>query len=212
MALPSLSSRTSSGSHEMVGQKGRGRRAVFLDRDGVIVVPEFRDGRSFAPTDLENFEIYPDAPAALEQLKAAGFLLIVVTNQPDVGAGRISRETLDGMHKKLRSQLPLDGIYACMHTRDMGCTCRKPQSGMLVAAAHKWGLDFSNSYLIGDRSSDMEAARAVGCRSIFVEHNYHETETILPDYRVASISEAVIIVVRESQRASIIGRESQGGT
>lgn len=186
----------------MVGEKVWDRRAVFLDRDGVIVVPEFRNGRSYAPTSLKALAIFPDAPAALKQLKAAGFLLIVVTNQPDVGAGRISRETLDEMHKKLRSQLPLDDIYACMHTREMGCSCRKPQPGMLVAAARKWGLDFSGSYLIGDRGSDIEAARAVGCRSVFIDYNYCEAETILPDFRVGKISEAATIILNESQRGT----------
>jgi D-glycero-D-manno-heptose 1,7-bisphosphate phosphatase len=150
---------------------------------------------------LEDFEIFPDAPAALEELKAAGFLLIVVTNQPDVGAGKLSREILNQMHEQMRLRLPLDDIYVCIHTREAGCSCRKPQPGMLIAAARKWGLDLSNSYLIGDRSSDIEAARAVGCRSIFIDHNYRETVINSPDFRVGKMSEAASIVVRDSRRA-----------
>lgn len=174
------------------------RRAVFLDRDGVIVVPDFRDGRSYAPTTLEDFEIFPDAPAALRLLKEAGFLLILVTNQPDVGAGRINKETLDEMHKKLRLKLPLDDVYVCMHTRQDDCICRKPRPGMLVAAAHKWGIDFSRSYLIGDRSSDLEAAEATGCGSVLIDYDYDEGVSIQPDFRVKTIAESVKIILHDS--------------
>ena len=86
------------------------RPAVFLDRDGVIVVPEFRDGRSFAPRRLEDFRLYPDAAASLQKLKQAGFLLAVVTNQPDVGDGLIAHSEVDAMHEIMARELPLDAV------------------------------------------------------------------------------------------------------
>ena len=89
--------------------------AVFLDRDGVIVVPQFRDQRSFAPRRLQDFRLYPEAAASLGKLKRAGFLLAVVTNQPDVGRGLIPRPEVDAMHESITRELPLDAIKACYH-------------------------------------------------------------------------------------------------
>ena len=100
----------------MVTPNEKGPRAVFLDRDGVLVVPHFRDGQSFAPRQLEDFRLYDDAVEATHRLKAAGFLLVVVTNQPDVGNGLVERSVVEAMHKELLARLPLDDIEACYHS------------------------------------------------------------------------------------------------
>ena len=97
----------------MDGESGRerlrtGRPCVFLDRDGVLTVPEFRGGRSYAPRRLADFAVYPEARGALEQLRRAGFALVVVTNQPDIGAGRVAAETVARMHERLADALPLE--------------------------------------------------------------------------------------------------------
>ncbi|WP_448951159.1 D-glycero-alpha-D-manno-heptose-1,7-bisphosphate 7-phosphatase [Labrys neptuniae] len=146
--------------------------AVFLDRDGVLVIPTFRDGRSFAPTSLEDFEIYPDARDCLDRLKAAGFLLVVATNQPDVGKGLVARGVVDEMHRRLLAALPLDGIKVCFHRQDEGCLCRKPQPYLLLEAAHEMDIDLSASIMIGDRASDIEAGRAAGCHTIHIDWGY----------------------------------------
>ncbi len=172
------------------------RKAVFLDRDGVIVRPEFRDGRSFAPRTLEEFALLPGVAPTLEALKKAGYLLIVVTNQPDVGRGKMQREVLDRMHQSLMASLPLDDIFVCAHAQDAGCGCRKPAPGLLLAAADKWQIDFQRSFMIGDRRSDIEAGEAVGCRTIFVDYNYLEYPPDSPNHRVASLSECVAIVLQ----------------
>jgi D-glycero-D-manno-heptose 1,7-bisphosphate phosphatase len=99
----------------MVGGSSSLRPAVFLDRDGVIVVPEFRDRRSFAPTKLADFRLYPEAAASLQRLKRAGFLLAVVTNQPDVGNGLTARSEVEAMHDVIRQTLPVDVIKVCFH-------------------------------------------------------------------------------------------------
>ncbi len=150
------------------------RRAVFLDRDGVIVIPEFRDGRSFAPRSIEDFRIYPEAAAALEDLRAAGFALVVVTNQPDVGCGLISADALEAMHAELNSALPIDRIEVCTHGRDEGCQCRKPAPAMLQSAAAAMGLDLRASFMVGDRASDVEAGKRAGCRTIFIDQSYEQ--------------------------------------
>src|SRR5215831_9959330 len=97
-------------------------RAVFLDRDGVLVIPEMRDGRSYAPRSLADFRLYPDAKDALARLRSAGYFLVVVTNQPDVGKGLISQSTLDQMHDRIRKELCVDRIEVCVHTQADACS------------------------------------------------------------------------------------------
>jgi D-glycero-D-manno-heptose 1,7-bisphosphate phosphatase len=145
------------------------RRAVFLDRDGVLVVPTFRDGRSFAPTELAQFRLYPEARGSLERLKKAGFALVVVTNQPDVGAGRVRREVVEEMHRRLRGLLPLDAIKVCFHTREQRCSCRKPRPALLFEAAEELTIDLAASVMVGDRATDVEAGHAAGCRTVFID-------------------------------------------
>jgi D-glycero-D-manno-heptose 1,7-bisphosphate phosphatase len=145
------------------------RRAVFLDRDGVLVVPTFRGGRSFAPTTLEQFKLYPEVEHCLRRLKDAGFALVVVTNQPDVGAGRVKREVVEEMHRQLSGLLPLDAIKTCFHTAEQRCSCRKPSPGLLFEAAEELMIDLSTSIMVGDRASDIEAGRAAGCQTVFID-------------------------------------------
>jgi D-glycero-D-manno-heptose 1,7-bisphosphate phosphatase len=180
------------------------RKAVFLDRDGVIVVPEFRDGCSFAPRSLDGFRVYPDAAASLQKLKRAGFLLAVVTNQPDVGHGLIARSEVDAMHELIARDLPVDAIKTCFHRQGENCACRKPKPGMLLEAAGELGIDLMQSFMVGDRKSDMEAGRAAGCATVFIDLGYHaEPAPEAPDYVVHSIAEAAdIIITQTAQGAS----------
>lgn len=151
-----------------------GRRAVFLDRDGVIVVPEFRSGRSFAPRTLGDFRFYPSAARSLARLREAGFLLVVVTNQPDIGNGLMDMAILEAMHARMRDELPVDLIKACCHAQGAGCVCRKPHPGMLLEAAGELGVSLAESFMIGDRASDIAAGQAAGCRTVFVDLDYDE--------------------------------------
>jgi D-glycero-D-manno-heptose 1,7-bisphosphate phosphatase len=173
----------------------RGRRAVFLDRDGVIVRPTFRGGRSFAPTSLRDFTPLPRALQAMRRLKQAGYWIVVVTNQPDVGAGKLDRRTVEAMHRRLRSWAPLDDIRVCYHTSDMDCSCRKPSPGMLLQASRRWNIDLINSIMIGDRWSDIEAGRAARCFSIFIDHGYDERAPKRPDLTVKSLNEAADFIL-----------------
>ena len=109
-----------------------GRPAIFLDRDGVLVIPEFRDGRSYAPRKLLDFRIYSGAAESAGRLKDAGYTLVVVTNQPDVGNGLVDRSVVEEMHQKLRASVPVDAVEVCYHTTADNCDCRKPKPGMLL--------------------------------------------------------------------------------
>lgn len=166
------------------------KRAVFLDRDGVISKSVLRNGKSCAPFSLAEFEILAGAAQGISALKNAGWTLVVVTNQPDVGKGIVGRETVEAMHALLRQQLPLDAIQVCFHTNLDQCECRKPKPGMLRQAAAESGLDLKNSYMIGDRWSDIEAGRAAGCATILIGDGYGEKPSINPDRTAASLWEA----------------------
>lgn len=182
--------------------RARGLRpAVFLDRDGVIVIPQFRDRRSFAPRRLEDFKLYPEAASSLSRLKREGFLLAVVTNQPDVGHGLILRSEVEAMHQILRRELPIDAIEACFHRQDQHCDCRKPKPGMILAAATELGIDLAKSFMVGDRGSDVAAGRAAGCATIFIDLGYGEPAPDAPDYVVRSVAEAAEVIIKTTATA-----------
>lgn len=166
--------------------------AVFLDRDGVLNQAIVSNGKPGVPATLQEFVILPDAQAGLEQLRQRGFLLVVVTNQPDVARGRQSRENIEEMHTALRSALPIDDILACFHDDSDDCACRKPRPGLLLEAQQKYGLDLSRSFLIGDRWKDIDAGNSAGCRTVLIDYGYDERgpETA-PSARVDSLSGAV---------------------
>jgi D-glycero-D-manno-heptose 1,7-bisphosphate phosphatase len=170
------------------------RRGVFLDRDGVVVIPEFRAGRSFAPRRLEEFRFYPEAAASLQKLKSAGFLLAVITNQPDVGHGLVSRSEVDAMHEIMARDLPVDAIKACFHRQSDHCGCRKPKPGMILEAAAELDIDLRKSFMVGDRGSDVEAGRAAGCITVFIDLGYAEPPDA-PDFVVHSVAEAADVIL-----------------
>src|SRR5580700_8541421 len=172
-------------------------RAVFLDRDGVLTRALVRDGKPFAPVTLAEMEIEPTAPAALAALKAAGFLLVVVTNQPDVARGTARREAVEAMHAALRAALPLDAVFVCYHDDADGCDCRKPLPGLLVQAAGAYSIDLARSFLVGDRWRDVDAGAAAGCRTILIDRGYRERGPVHPpSIRVNTLTEAAEWITR----------------
>lgn len=180
-----------------------GRRAVFLDRDGVLVVPEFRAGRSFAVRDLNNFQLYPEAEESLCRLKEDGFLLVVVTNQPDVGRGLVATTVLDEMHRRLKARLPIDRIETCIHQPSDCCNCRKPRPGMILSAAAALGIDLGRSFMVGDRATDIVAGHLAGCRTVFIDLGYSaEAAPEASEWSVGSIGEAAALI-------SMVAREGK---
>src|SRR5258708_3107669 len=127
---------------------GKLRRAVFLDRDGVLNRALVREGKPFAPTGADELEILPDASACLERLRRGGFLLLVVTNQPEVRRGKQSLGEIEEMHRILKAQLPIDDFFVCCHDDADHCTCRKPLPGLLLRAAEEYGVSLPDSYLV----------------------------------------------------------------
>jgi D-glycero-D-manno-heptose 1,7-bisphosphate phosphatase len=169
----------------------RQARAVFLDRDGVLNRALLRDGKPYPPASLAELEILPDAAAALAVLKRLGFLLVVVTNQPDVGRGTQQQEIVDAMHAHLRETLPIDDILVCYHADEHGCDCRKPEPGLILRAAAKYEIELTASYMVGDRWRDIEAGERAGCKTVLIEYGYREQgPRIGPSVRVASLGAA----------------------
>jgi D-glycero-D-manno-heptose 1,7-bisphosphate phosphatase len=175
----------------VVGGKPTGRTAVFFDRDGVLAIPEIRDGRSFAVRRLEDFAVYTDAQESVRRVKALGAIAVVVTNQPDVGNGLVSRAIVEDMHQRLRLMVPVDAVYACYHTRADDCACRKPKPGMLLAASNDLGIDLSRSVMVGDRASDVAAGHAAGCRAIQIARGNPDEDSAGADWVAANLTEAV---------------------
>lgn len=150
-----------------------------------------RDGKPYAPRLARDFRLLPGVKDAVSRLKEAGFVIVVVTNQPDVGNGLMSHAELVEMHERLRTRLPVDDIRACEHRQDEGCACRKPRPGMLLDAARDLGLDLRKSIMIGDRAGDVIAGQAVGCYTVFLNRGYREPAPASPDLTANSLPHAV---------------------
>ena len=172
-------------------------RAIFLDRDGVINVSVVRDGKPYAPSTVEEFTLLPGVVEACRKLKDAGFILVVATNQPDVGRGTQPQATVEAMHAKMCAVLPIDRVEVCYHAGrgEPECDCRKPKPGMLLRAAAELGIDLKNSFMVGDRWRDIDCGLAAGCRTIFIDYNYDEALRAQPDFRCHSLPEAAEIIL-----------------
>jgi D-glycero-D-manno-heptose 1,7-bisphosphate phosphatase len=166
------------------------RPAVFLDRDGVINRAFVRGGIPYPPASLSDLEVLPDVPESLRALRQRGYALIVVTNQPDVARGTSSRELVDAIHSQLIRELALDAILACFHDDADQCECRKPKPGLLIRAADDFAIDLSASFVVGDRSRDIDAGRRAGCKTFFIDYGYAEPAPPVFDFRVKSLAEA----------------------
>jgi D-glycero-D-manno-heptose 1,7-bisphosphate phosphatase len=168
------------------------KRAVFLDRDGVINRVIMRDGKPYSPRKLSDFQLIDGIKRVLSHLKEEGFILIVVTNQPDISRGLITWDALEAIHDLIRSELPVDDLIVCPHDDADECGCRKPKPGMIVDSARKWGIDIGSSLLIGDTWKDMEAGRRAGCKTILLDAPYNRD--VESDHRINDIVDSINII------------------
>ena len=184
------------GKHEVNSEL---KRAVFLDRDGVINRALEHENRPYPPTSLAEFEILPEVPAACAKLKAAGFLLVVATNQPDVGRGTLKQEVVEQIHAHMIAQLPIDRVEVCFHPGKglSDCDCRKPKPGMLLHAARELNIDLAQSWMVGDRWRDVDCGHAAGCKTIFIDRGYAEELKQKPDFSARNLAKAADIIVAE---------------
>lgn len=150
------------------------RQAVFLDRDGVLNASVVKGGKPFPPASIEELVLINGVAETCATLHRAGFLLFCVTNQPDVARGTANRQTVEAMNAVIAGTLGLDEIVACFHDDSDNCPCRKPNPGMLVDLAQRYGVDLSKSVMVGDRWRDIEAGRNAGCHTVLIDYDYNE--------------------------------------
>jgi len=173
------------------------RPAVFLDRDGVLNIQLVRDGKPFAPERLEDFRLYDGAAGECRALKAAGYALVVATNQPDVGRGLVAQAVIEAMHERLLALIPeIDRVEVSYDPgRGEDSPRRKPGPGMLLDAAKALGLDLARSWMVGDRWRDVECGKRAGVRTVFIDYGYSDEHDTHPDHTVPSLHEAVAIIL-----------------
>jgi D-glycero-D-manno-heptose 1,7-bisphosphate phosphatase len=170
-------------------------RAVFLDRDGVINRSILVNGVPKPPLTIEDVEILEGAVYAIKILKAHGFIPVVITNQPDVARGKVSRLQVEVINRYLAAATSISYFYSCFHDDIDGCSCRKPAPGLINTAAADLDIDIPNSYLVGDRWRDIAAGQAAGCPSLFIDYSYQERTPEKPFRKVSSLEEAAKFII-----------------
>lgn len=169
------------------------RRAVFLDRDGVLNKVVMREGAPCSPRSLDEFRLEEGAAEAVARLKTHGFLTVVATNQPDLARGYLSQEAHEAILAKLRADVGVDDVFVCPDDSEVDSSHKKPNPGMLLEAAKKHDILVENSYMIGDTWKDMEAASRAGCRGILIDRPYNRDAKAFR--RVASLRAAVDFIL-----------------
>jgi len=180
------------------------RPAIFLDRDGTLNLQVIRNGLPFPPQTVVEFQLFPDVPAACARLAAAGYVLVVATNQPDVGRGTQARSTVEAMHTRLVELVPsITRVEVCyapgQGISDPSDYRRKPAPGMVLDAARDLGLDLARSWMIGDRWRDVDCGKRAGVRTVFIDFGYAEALHSPPDHTVRSFAEAASVIVGASK-------------
>jgi len=166
-----------------------------VDRDGVLVRPVMRDGLACAPMRWEDFEVLPGAAEGAALLRSAGYLVVVVTNQPEVRRGRLPAGLLEAFHSRLRESVPVDDILACVHDDRDDCACRKPRPGMMLEAARRHSIDLTRSCLVGDTERDLGAARAAGLPFWLIDAPYNQN--LEARWRAADLAAAARAILKD---------------
>ena len=175
--------------------------AVFFDRDGVLNDAIVKDGKPFPTSSVDELHIEEDAPRELNRLSAEGFILIGVTNQPDVARGTQRREVVESINDVIMKVLPLKEIRVCYHDDANNCNCRKPKPGLLLDASQEYNINLSLSYMVGDRWKDIEAGKQAGCRTIWINRGYKEKQPDpLDAVFVSSLKEVVDYIMNSHNK------------
>ena len=171
--------------------KFKKRMAVFLDRDGTLNKTYIKKGLPISPPSFNKLKIIDGVKKSIKKLKKLNFMCIMITNQPDVARAKIKKKTVIKMNSFIKSKLKLDDIFVCYHDDKHKCKCRKPKPGLLIQASKKWRIDFSKSFMIGDRWKDISAGKKVGCKTIFINNNYKLDKIVKADFTYKTLLKAV---------------------
>ena len=168
------------------------KKALFIDRDGVINHSIVYKKKPFAPRLFEELKIISGVEKALIKSRTFGFLNIIISNQPDLSNKLISFEESNKINSFLRKTLCIDNIYICPHNNDDKCICRKPKPGLILKAAKDLKIDIKKSYMIGDRWKDIAAGELAGCvKCFFIDYGYNEPKPSGPYTLIKSLNDAV---------------------
>lgn len=173
------------------------KRAVFLDRDGVINTAILKNNRPYPPASLSELRVLPGVSSALEKLRSWDFEIVVITNQPDIARGVVNKALVDEINNALTSLLGIKYFYVCPHDDGDNCDCRKPKPGLIIGAAADLRINLAESFVVGDRWRDISAGQAAGCTCFFIDYSYDEKPPTTPYLSVKSLSEAVELIVRD---------------
>ena len=168
-------------------------KAIFFDRDGTLIDEPSGEG---TVNEWNLFKLKPDL-ASLKELEQDGYLFFIVTNQPALSTGRLSRDFYDQSNEALLKSLPItiEKIFTCPHTKDTPCTCRKPQAVAVPQMIAEYGIEPGDSYTVGDRRSDVELGRRYGLRTILVSNPHLDQGDIRPDYFADNLAQAVRYII-----------------
>ncbi len=150
------------------------RRAVFVDRDGVLNAAVVKGGRPYPPASAADLSFLPGVRERLAELKQLDMLVVCVTNQPDVARRSVTRASVEEINERVKTELPLDDLLVCYHDEKDRCSCRKPLPGLLLEASARLGIDLRRSYMVGDRWKDVSCGAAAGCTTVFIDYGYSE--------------------------------------
>ena len=173
------------------------KKAIFLDRDGVINKIFIKNNLPFSPPSFDLLEILPGVKESILRLKKLNFVCLVVTNQPDVTRGKINKNTVIKMNNFLQKEIKLDDFFVCYHDDEDNCECRKPKPGLLLQASKKWDVNLKKSFIIGDRWRDIQAGEKVGCKTIFLEYNYIDIKPKNPNFITDTLLNATYIIEKQ---------------
>lgn len=178
------------------------RKAAFLDRDGVLNRAVVKAGKPFPPATVSELEILPGVEDSLQRLREAGYLTIVVTNQPDVARGTTTRSAVEAINTHLQQALALDAFYVCWHDDSAACGCRKPAPGLILQSASDYNVDRAASFMIGDRWRDIEAGQRAGCRTVWINRHYDERAPVGAEYETDELESAVSWIMKFNGKAT----------
>lgn len=167
------------------------KKCIFLDRDGVINRSSVKNGKPYAPLSFKNFIFLPKVKKSIQILKKLGFLVILITNQPDISKKKLKISTLNKMNDKIYRKLKVDDIFFCTHSIEDNCICRKPKTGMLLESQKKYNINLHKSFMIGDRKKDIDSGINVGCKTIFINRKYKEEKPTRQIFTTTSLYKAV---------------------
>lgn len=177
-------------------------RALFLDRDGILNAVVIRQGKVSSPRTLDEFRLLEEIKPLLHEARRLGYVLWVVTNQPDVARGCLAREDLERMHQQIRQTFPIDGIEACLSAADDDPR-RKPNPGMLLEVAQRLSIDLKRSLFVGDGEKDVLAGRAAGLRTVLLETEYNRSIHGIADFNCRSLDD-IRLLLQESDEQELV--------